>query len=476
MCLRLALLLLLLQFVQVDKALVQRAHDALKAGEYAEACAELNEALKSDSNDAAVWFDVGACYARSNQLEPAIAAFRKGLSLSPNDSEALFALGGLYAKHGDVSDALAAYQQGLSLAPDDKAANQNDAALLFRKGRYGAAIEPLERLERRKDAGLQVHIALIEAYLKGGFRAKGEEKLNDLVAAAATLDSDRLKVANLLIEDAEPDAAKTALDRLVTSDSSSAPTFAKLGASFSQQGRYKEAAQALRRAIKADPSSSEYMRSYSELLLKAKLPWVAVEFLQSVKDRFGTVPDFQYKLGLAYYQAGLFTEAVDEFQGLARDYPQRPEPQFYLGNCYKALNQLDKAEACYRRAIELKPDEAQYYTFLADALRKQRTDNPEIIHLLEKALMLDPADTNTQVELALCYESQGNLKKAESILEHTVTQEPALRRAHLLLAKVYGREGKTQLAAQEGAVVGKLDMAEQERRVKTMGTNGNPSR
>lgn len=477
MWLQLCLLVLVSQSTHVGGALARQAHEAFQAGRFSEACDKLKLALKLDPQSAPLWSDLGVSYTRLNQIDPAIAAFQKALSISPQNSQVLFTLGILYTRKGQVEEALKAYKQGLDLEPADEAANQNYAFLLMRTSRYKAAVEPLQMLKKAKNSDLSVRVTLVEAYQKSGLKDKGEEELNDLLAVTATSDSDRLKVANLLIEDAEPEAAQAALDRLRLSEPSSAPTFAKVGALLSQQGSYKEAAQALRRAIEADPSSSEYMRTYSELLLKAKLPWVAVEFLQSVKDRFGTVPDFQYKLGLAYYDAGLFSDAIAEFGELAHDYPQRPEPQFYLGNCYKALDQFEKAKASYRRAIALKPDEAQYYSFLADTLRKENPESSrEAIELLEKALALDATDTNAQVELALCYESEGNLKKAESLLEGTVAQEPALRRAHVLLAKVYGREGKTQLAAQEGAVIGRLDVAQQERRSKAMGTNGNPSR
>jgi Flp pilus assembly protein TadD len=475
--------MILSQSDHVGGTLAQQAQGAFEAGRFSEACDKLKQALKLDPHNAALWSDLGVSYTRLNQIERAIAAFQKALSISPKNSQILFTVGILYTQKGEVEEALRAYKQGLALEPANEAANQNYALLLMRTGRYKAAVEPLQRLKKTKNSDLSVRAALVEAYVKSGLKTEGEGELDEILKSSIASDSDKLRIANLLLEDQEPDAAKEVLERTASNQPDSAPAFWKLGLLFSKESRYNDATHAVRRAIELDPSASEYMRTMAELLLEAKRPWDAVNFLLSIKDRFGTVPDFQYKLGLAYYQAGLFNEAIAEFQGLAQDYPQRPESQFYIGNCYKAMGQFEKADASYRLAIELKPGEAQYYTFLADTLRQEAllgtektAKTNEVIKLFERALELDPTDTNAQVELALCYEKKGNLEKAESLLADAVRREPALRRAHLLLARIYGREGKTELAARESQLITRLQAAEQEKRSGAMRTTSDGNR
>lgn len=270
------------------------------------------------------------------------------------------------------------------MEPADEAANQNYAFLLMRADRYKAALERLQRLKKTKDSDLSVRVALVEAYLKSGLKTKGDGELDELLKSSIATDSDKLRIANLLLEDQEPDAAEKVPERSVSNQPDSAPAFWKLGLLFSKEGRYNDV-----------------------------------------------------------------THAV-------------------------------------RRAIELKPGEAQYYTFLtflADTIRqeallgKEKTAKTnEVIGLLEKALALDPTDTNAQVELALCYEKEGNLEKAESLLADAVRREPALRRAHLLLARVYGREGKTELAPRESQTITRLQAAEQEKRSRDMGTTRDGNR
>jgi Tfp pilus assembly protein PilF len=465
------LLLVASQFGPSEGILARQAHEAFQARQFLEARHKLEQALRSDPRNATLWFDLGLTYKSLNEIDSAIASFRKVLAISPNTSHAYFALGTLYAQKHESEQALRAYKQGLGLDPADEGANQNYALLLMTAGRYEAALQPLQRLKRTKRLDLSLQIALVECYLRSGLKKQGERELDEILRSPITTDAEKLGIANRLMEDQELDTTAKVLETLVGSTPDSAATFEKFARLLSKRKRYRDAERAVRHAMKLDPGSSEYMRTFAELLLEQKRPQDAVVFLLSVKDQFGTAPDFMYKLALAYYQLTDFRNAANEFNELARNYPQRAEPQFYLGNCYKAMGQFEKAEACYRRAIDLKSDEAQYYTLLADTLRNEKTYKMnQVIALLEKALALDPTDTNARLDLSLCYQNAGNLTKAEALLKDAVRREPTLRRAHLLLARVYGREGKQELAAQESALVGRLDEAEQEGRSKAMGT------
>jgi len=66
------------------------------------------------------------------------------------------------------------------------------------------------------------------------------------------------------------------------------------------------------------------------------------------------------------------------------------------------------------RAIELTPDQAEYYARLAAAVS---VDDPaKATKALEQAVALKPADARNLISLGLSYEAQGNSEKAESYL------------------------------------------------------------
>jgi Tfp pilus assembly protein PilF len=61
------------------------------------------------------------------------------------------------------------------------------------------------------------------------------------------------------------------------------------------------------------------------------------------------------------------------------------------------------------------------------------------------------------VQLALCYEEKPDLYKAQQLLEAAIRQQPDLREAHRVLARVYYRQGKKQQGDTETTIISSLD-------------------
>ena len=68
---------------------------------------------------------------------------------------------------------------------------------------------------------------------------------------------------------------------------------------------------------------------------------------------------------------GKLDEAVACYRRALELKPDFAEAHSNLGNALKDLGKLDKAVACYRRALELKPDSAEAHSNLGSALKEQ---------------------------------------------------------------------------------------------------------
>ncbi|MBE6371946.1 MAG: hypothetical protein E7055_07715 [Lentisphaerae bacterium] len=73
------------------------------------------------------------------------------------------------------------------------------------------------------------------------------------------------------------------------------------------------------------------------------------------KKRIADFPNdmvLRYELAILYFDAGMFTEALPEFE-TASKYPQRKEISLtYMGRCYTALQQYDKCEEVFKTMLE----------------------------------------------------------------------------------------------------------------------------
>ena len=222
-------------------------------------------------------------------------------------------------------------------------------------------------------------------------------------------------------------------------------------------GHYKEAIPELRQAVRLAPDSSKYALGFAEALLSAHYKFTALDFLQGVSPRFNNLAEYRYTLGLAYYLCYRYQEATKEFHTLPQDDPNFNRIPFLIGNCYMAIGDFRQAETFFRRAIELKPDEAEYYVRLGKMLRMEGSERlDEAITVLKKAWNLSPHDASVGLHLAYCQEEKGDYRDAQTVLEQVVQVQPDLQPARLALANAYEHNHEEAKARQQREIAARL--------------------
>jgi cytochrome c-type biogenesis protein CcmH/NrfG len=82
------------------------------------AAAAIEQALKTDPNNAELWVHLGFAHRKQGQIDQAQTAFEKARSLDPRTKEALYMLGLIYEKKGRKTDAQRAWQDYLAAETD----------------------------------------------------------------------------------------------------------------------------------------------------------------------------------------------------------------------------------------------------------------------------------------------------------------------------------------------------------------------
>lgn len=104
-------------------------------------------------------------------------------------------------------------------------------------------------------------------------------------------------------------------------------------------------------------------------------------------------------------------EACRAYEEAVKIDPTLVEAYLNLGLLYHIGDQLDRAEACYRSAIEHGPGEALGYFNLAGVL-KQKGDRHGAIAAYTTAIQRQPDLTEAHEQLALLYDAEGNTTMA----------------------------------------------------------------
>jgi len=440
--------------------LARQVQEDLELGKYSVACQKLEKAIRASPQNSSLWFLLGIARSKLTEVAPAIEAFEKVVSIDPRHAPAYFNLGLLYGYRGQPEKALEMYRRGLKIDPNDLPANQNYAFLLMRAQSYGEAIDPLLKLKAANESDLSVRSALIECYGKSRMKLEAEKEIQQFLEVPTASETDKLNLAGTLVEDGELDTAQVVLERLVASSPESAEAEGKLGLLLSMKNQFEEAYRHLRKAVQLAPDSPEYAIGLAEVLLLSKHPEGAIKFLTAVRGRFGTLPEFQYKLALAYYSFREYPRAIAELEKVARQRPDSDLVQLFLGLSHVASGHLEQAETHFRKAIELDPGKASNFVPLAQLLRKQGGDRlDEAIRYMQTLLERDPSDMQCKLELALCYEKKGRLEESQVLLEDVTRTRPELVEAHVALARVYHRLGKKQEGDREKSIVARLEDA-----------------
>jgi tetratricopeptide (TPR) repeat protein len=452
-------------------ALWQEAKGYLEHQQYAEARRVLTLAVKAAPNDPAFWFHLGVSCAELKDVDAAIHAFEKTRALSPNRAEVHFSLGLEYWHRGDLGKAKEAYRTGLTLEPKNTQALQNYALLLMKTGEHGRAIDPLLKLKGVPELTLPARVSLIECYLKTGDRQQADRETDDFLQAGIAGPEDETKLGALLIEGGDPEAAERVLRASLDRQPDQAKACAALGALLLSKKSYPEASRFLGQAVHLEPASAEYAMAFAEALLQGNRQSEVLGFLKEVEPKFGHLPEFQYKLALAYFGATQFADAIATLDKLLQANPRRQDRIYYLlGHSYVATGKLGEAEQAYQKAIEMNPKIPVYYEEFATVLRREGPEHlDEAIAELKRGVQFDPSNPGLALQLALCYEAKGDMTSAVSLAEEAVRRQPDVLPAHVALARIYFRLGKKVEGQKEKETIATLEKKQQESLVPKAG-------
>ncbi len=148
----------------------------------------------------------------------------------------------------------------------------------------------------------------------------------------------------------------------------------------------------------------------------------------------------------AYQEAELYLEALKHLQVAVRQDPEDSAVQGLLAQIYLNLERYELAEHHGRRAAELAPGESSHLAILAAI--QQNTGNPkEALALLDKALAMDPADTNL-VSMRATLEKDS--EKGIQLFKRVLTSNPQDRQA----AREYRQLTRRRINRSDGLLFG----------------------
>lgn len=115
---------------------------------------------------------------------------------------------------------------------------------------------------------------------------------------------------------------------------------------------------------------------------------------------------------------------------------------YFRGIAYERAQQWSKAEADFRKSLELSPDQANVLNYLGYSMIEMRINIPEAMDMIRKAVELQPNDGYIVDSLGWAHYHMGEYEEAVKHLERAVELQPADPIINDHLGDAYWRSGR----------------------------------
>jgi cellulose synthase operon protein C len=378
-------------------------------------------------------------YLRSGQAAKALTALNGGPGKDDIDPS-LFALAGqVYLQNGDAKKAEEYFAKALELNPDNAGMRTALAVAHLGGGDETSALDELQTIAG-SDSGTTADLALISAHLKRNefdkalaavakLQAKQPDKpfapdlrgriqlLQKDWAAARKSFEEALKIdpsyfsaiaslAALDLADKKPDDAKRRFEALLVRNPKNGQAALALAQLAVARGASKdEVAALLNKAIEAEPTAVSPRLALIDLYLAAKDNKQASTVAQNAVAALPNSPELLDALGRVQLQSGDLNQSISTFGKLAAMQPLLPMPQLRLAAAYMTNKDPQAAEQSLRKALELKPDDAQIQRGLIFVLIQEKK--------VPDAMTLARAAQKQRPKEALGYVFEGDIRASQ---------------------------------------------------------------
>jgi tetratricopeptide (TPR) repeat protein len=196
-----------------------------------------------------------------------------------------------------------------------------------------------------------------------------------------------------------------------------------LGATNERTGRFEQAIQAFKQAIRLSPTNHAVHYNIGNALRRqGKLD----EAVTAYRKALSIKPDYvgaHNNIGVALREQGRLDEAIAAYQRALAVRPDYVEAYKNLGTALYEQHRLDEAIATYRKALSIRPDYVEAHNNMGVALREQGRLEDAIM-AYRKALSIKPDYVEAYNNMGVALREQGRLDDAIAAYRKALAVKP----------------------------------------------------
>ncbi len=409
------------------------------------------EAFKVDGGkNSVVAIKIAKSYWSLSFSDQAIKWLKKAININPNMMEAYVLISEYYSELYDFHNAEKILKIAFRKVPRSYELYRGKAYLALKKGDYNKVIEYAKIALSIYEADMESYVILSEAYAKLGnineslaSATRGLEvdpnATKTQVAYAKALGSVygvdtgvdyfqklvenyplvmkyRMELVKYLFEDEQYKRARRVLKKIIDIEEKYNEAYFYLGRILMFDGDFKGAYEAFLQAAILNPSDPQPTFYIGQLRLREKKYSLAKEQFNRVLALNKLYPKAHYFLGRIAFLQGDYEEAIKQARLESRSNPRLILPYLLAGESYEKLKQFLNCSIEYQKAVELAPENMNFYVKTARCYRKSGHLDLAV-KILKKASGEDDVnarsgDPHLYKELGMIYEIRGAYQEA----------------------------------------------------------------
>jgi tetratricopeptide (TPR) repeat protein len=431
----------------------------------AKRAAEVLNDIPVDDRSPRIEFALGASYEQLKKNKEAVAAYHRALDMDPDNLDTDRALANALLNDGQLDEALKVLNAIVTAEPQDAQSQVRISEIQRRQGQYDQALKTLEKAKPL--APDPIELSYNEALI---YDSLG--RYDDAIGVLTKLVSDTAHPDGKY-SDGEKTNRSYFLDRLAliyreqnkTAEAVAAyKQLMTLGGDYVKNGysgqvdayrdahQWKEATAVAAEAAKAIPSDHSVQLMYAGQLADTGQVDQGVALAKAqLAATTGTTDERDSHLALAtiYTRLKRWQEAsaeLDKAGALASKPDEKLYVYFLRGSLYDRQKLYDEAEAEFRKALEIDPQNPTVLNYLGYMLADRGVRLPEALTLIRKAVELDPQNYAFLDSLGWVYFKSGQYALAEENLRKANERSNTDPTVHDHLGEVYEKTGNLKMA------------------------------
>lgn len=434
----------------------------------------IEEATRARPDDVQPWLVLSAYRGRKGDLEGALAAAEKGLEVDPTHvaarlrrAELLLDLGYRAGNNEQIAQGRSVVEAVLTQNPSAPEALFVRAKVSLAEQKTTDAIADLRRAIDLKPDWAEAHYLLGSAlFLERDLNGARAEIVRALEIDGQLVEA-RKVLARIHAMAGENELAAEEGRKVLRSRPNDGPTRLLVAQSLVRQRKFDDAIRELE-AIPEDQQTGETWYALGRVWAFKGEPEKARELFERANEALPNQPDILESLLSLDRREGRIAESVERIEKAAAAKPDSAQLTHLEGMVLVLTGRGAEAEAAFRRAIELDPNDLTPYQSLAQYLAYTGR-REEVLATYEKAVETRPDSAGLLLVLGSLYEAYGDLDKARETYERAVKADPDLAPAKNNLAYILAESGQNLDRALDLAQEAKAKLPENGHAADTLG-------